>query len=377
MFDTFSDDELVERTQFYGSELGRLSNLGYNLTEPCNGSINSLRFNKLMRRCQYIESLQRHRTKYDAEDDTKEESGDRDEDEDDDKTFPLPHLYSQEEVHPCYRDYNYLADTLPLITYPDDDDTVHLLPQPLQLLIQPQPIPLPLDTFVSRFTAAKPHCRREKCYYLGSPIRRRRQPKLRTRTTSPPDTRLPNPLPEAPNIGTRCKRNSNRQTLIMSQQPQCPLQIQPPRKHPPHPTCPVHQLPLKKPCHHLNAQRRIARKKPAYHHSHFQCSRTNITREGSTGVIDAHSLPYISPQDIPKLSYNQLYTIPISSFLFFSFPSPCFPYHSFILHTTLIISFRHFFFLHLSLVDICFRMFEDEHFLKGAGCGSARAVHYK
>jgi hypothetical protein len=112
MFDTFSEDELVEWTQFYGSELGRLSNLGYNLTEPCNGSINSLRFNKLTRRCQYIESLQRHRTKYDAEDDTKEERGDRDEDEDDDKTFPLPHLYSQEEVHPCYCDYNYLADTV-------------------------------------------------------------------------------------------------------------------------------------------------------------------------------------------------------------------------------------------------------------------------
>jgi hypothetical protein len=89
MLDTFSDDELVERTQFYRSELGQLSDLGYNLMEPCNGSINPLRFNKLTRRCQYIESLQRHRTKYDAEDDTKEESGDRDEDEDDDETFPL------------------------------------------------------------------------------------------------------------------------------------------------------------------------------------------------------------------------------------------------------------------------------------------------
>jgi hypothetical protein len=157
---------------------------------------------------------------------------------------------------------------------PYDNFDVETITSPPDIRI-PDPLPpspniryKPTSTFL--VTVSK---RREPRYHFGSPPRRRHPPKQNTHNhwnktrTRPPDIRLPLPLPLSPNIHTQSHPQSLNLRPSTHQQSRQPPPIRPQRKHPPKqfPTIPTAQI------HHLNAIRRILRRA-----TRFGCSRTNI-----------------------------------------------------------------------------------------------------
>ena len=166
------------------------------------------RHDQLVHLAQHIDGILRQRAELDLVDEALE-------DPDDNNNLQL------QSTSPTQSVFDNLTPTLPPdICIPD--------PLPLSPNIQYEPVH---HTSAFLITAIK---RREPQYYFGSPIRRRRLPKPRSRTTSPPDIRTPQPFPPAPNIPIRLPYPPHlKLRSSFYQQPRRPAYTRPRRKHPP------------------------------------------------------------------------------------------------------------------------------------------------
>ena len=190
------------------------------------------RHDQLMQIAQHIGIIQRQRNKQCAEDEVWEDHNEEDKVDDKEK------IAEDENVE----------DLVIYDNKGEDDGYDH--PQPTPLVHHPTPAFL--------ITAPK---HRERRYHLGPHVRRRRPSKPKaynhrnnTRTTPPPDIRLPKPHPISPNIYT--------QPRIHSLQVQTPPDIHAPRPLPQKPNIPIRPPIFQQPRHPL--QRRPCRKHPPH-----------------------------------------------------------------------------------------------------------------
>jgi hypothetical protein len=287
-YDNYSDEKLVQEAEYWeemleemrvwdaeDAENRALGRKVPGVNPPAQPYCESIDFKRIAQTTQQIASIQRGRIERIIEDEASEDCDDEE--------------GNNDNSHSIYLSTQPLS---PPLSHHELDNTVNTIPPP-DIFI-PNPLPLSPNirdkpiTSAFLITAIK---RREPRYYFGSPIRRRRLPQLRTRTTSPPDIRTPQPFPPSPNIPTRlhfCSLVNRHPPSIHPpkpfppapnisirlpypphlkpwsssyQQPQRPAYTRPRRKHPPHSMYRIHPL---IPHHHHNVIRRILKKS----HSH-------------------------------------------------------------------------------------------------------------
>ena len=279
-----SDDDLTDQVQFYGRVLQGIMDRGFTPAELCDGSINSLQFDKYTRLRHQVETIQQQRSGQYEADEMQGNYGDEKGEDDKMGTIEMD-LDNQGDEEADFDDENH-HQPQPQSTPPNhlDFDSNIIPTMPPDILI---PIPFPPSPNIylkpTRLKAAfliAALNRREPRYHFA-PLRRHCQPNFGNKTrTRPPDTRPPEPHPISPNI--RNQRPHFRPPVHRH-----PPDTLPPTPIPPKPNISIRRTPRQPRCPRRKHPPPLQEPDPLPHSSPPSQCHTPYLEEGSaTLVID-------------------------------------------------------------------------------------------